>query len=140
MLLALNGELGSGKTTLVRGLARGLGASEGVVSPTFARMRILPGRLDLYHFDAWRGGAEDLFQEGQELLAGDGVAVVEWAERVSAFLPRPHLEIRLAHLGWELRAFEAWLRGGVGQSGARCEALRSAFAGALQLAGIAPLA
>src|SRR5262245_14590853 len=75
-LLALTGELGSGKTTLVRGLGRGLALTDAIVSPTFTRMRALSGRLALYHFDAWRGGAEALFADGAEYLAGDGVAVV----------------------------------------------------------------
>ena len=70
-LVALCGELGSGKTTLVRGLARGLEVREAVASPTFTRMRALPGRLALYHFDAWRDGARDLFEEGAEFLAGE---------------------------------------------------------------------
>lgn len=110
-LLALDGELGSGKTTFVRGLARGLGVSESVCSPTFTRMRVLPGRLSLYHFDAWRGGAEALFEEGAELLGGDGVAVVEWAERVVASLPRPRIALGLRHRSPEVRELEAGLVG-----------------------------
>jgi len=102
-LLALVGELGSGKTTLVRGLARGLGVEEAVASPTFTRMRALPGRLALYHFDAWRGGAESLFEEGGEFLSGEGVGVVEWADRVAAALPRPRLQLELRHRGEGLR-------------------------------------
>lgn len=105
--LALVGELGAGKTTLVRGLARGLEVRSSVASPTFTRMRVLEGRLPLLHFDAWRGGGEGLFDEGRELLAGDGVAVVEWADRVTAYLPRPRLELCLRHAGPELRALEA---------------------------------
>jgi len=108
-LLALEGELGSGKTTLVRGLARGLEVEEAVASPTFTRMRALPGRLMLYHFDAWRGGAEALFAEGSEFLAGAGVAVVEWAERVEEHLPRPRLVLRLRHRSPEERELEAAL-------------------------------
>jgi len=96
-LVALVGDLGSGKTTLVRGLARGLEVEDLVHSPTFTRMRELPGRLTLYHFDAWRAGSETLFEEGMEFLAGAGVAVVEWADRVERWLPRPRLEIRLQH-------------------------------------------
>ena len=73
-LVALVGELGAGKTTLVRGLARGLGIVQPVSSPTFTRMRLLYGRLALHHFDAWRSGSAALFAEGTELLAGEGVA------------------------------------------------------------------
>lgn len=108
-LLALVGELGSGKTTLVRGLARGLGVEGTVSSPTFTRMRALLGRVPLYHFDAWRGGAPELFEEGAEFLAGEGVAVVEWAERVEAALPAPRLLLRLSHRAPELREIEACL-------------------------------
>ena len=96
-LVALIGELGSGKTTLVRGLARGLGVRESIHYPTFTRMRTLAGRLLLHHFDAWRGGAEPLFEEGAEFLSGAGVAVVEWADRVEAHLPRPRIELTLWH-------------------------------------------
>jgi tRNA threonylcarbamoyladenosine biosynthesis protein TsaE len=95
--LALVGELGAGKTTLVRGLGRGLGCGEAIVSPTFTRMRALEGRLALYHFDAWRAGGEGLFEEGREFFSGSGVAVVEWADRVEAWLPRPRLELTLTH-------------------------------------------
>jgi tRNA threonylcarbamoyladenosine biosynthesis protein TsaE len=102
-VLGLVGELGSGKTTLVRGLARGLECTDPVTSPTFTRMRELSGRLPLYHFDAWRSGSEPLFAEGGELLGGEGVAVVEWADRVEAWLPRPRIEIRLAHAGVDER-------------------------------------
>ena len=106
-LIALDGELGSGKTTFVRGLARGLGVDGGVSSPTFTRMRALEGRMPLYHFDAWRAGGEELFMEGLDLLCGEGVAVVEWAERVEELLPHPRIELALAHLGPERRAIRA---------------------------------
>ena len=94
-LVGLIGDLGSGKTTFVRGLARGLEVEEPVHSPTFTRMRELPGRLTLYHFDAWRPGSEALFEEGLEFLAGAGVSVVEWADRVERWLPHPRIEMRL---------------------------------------------
>jgi len=106
-LLALDGELGTGKTTLVRGLARGLGVRDAVSSPTFTRMRALEGRLPLYHFDAWRAGGEELFAEGADFLAGDGVAVVEWAERVEGLLPHPRVALRLGHLAPGRRSVEA---------------------------------
>lgn len=98
-VVALSGELGSGKTTFVRGVARGLGIAEEPRSPTFVLMQEYEGRLPLYHFDAWMSGREALFLQGggAEYLGGDGVALVEWAERVEAFLPRPHLWIELRH-------------------------------------------
>jgi len=101
--VGLVGELGAGKTTFVRGLARGLGVEDAVVSPTFTRMRELSGRLALYHFDAWRAGSAALLAEGGEFLGGDGVAVVEWADRVGEWLPLPRLELRLRHVDPERR-------------------------------------
>lgn len=97
-VLALDGELGAGKTTLVRGLARGLGIpEEEVSSPTYTLMHQHQGRLELLHFDAWMAAREGAFLAagGREWLGGGGVAAIEWASKVSAFLPRPRLELWL---------------------------------------------
>jgi tRNA threonylcarbamoyladenosine biosynthesis protein TsaE len=98
-VLALHGELGSGKTTLVRGLARGLDVVDPVSSPTFTLMHTYEGRVPVYHLDAWMTERGDAFlaEGGAEWLAGEGVAVVEWAERVAAWLPAAHLRVRLEH-------------------------------------------
>jgi len=133
-LVALVGELGSGKTTLVRGLARGLDVREPVVSPTFTRMRSLTGRLALHHFDAWRGGAESLFEEGAEFLAGSGVAVVEWADRVEAHLPRPRIELVLAHRSPSAREIEARLVCSTSSAGPAVEELQAELRAALERA------
>jgi tRNA threonylcarbamoyladenosine biosynthesis protein TsaE len=137
-LVALLGELGSGKTTLVRGLARGLDVRDAVVSPTFTRMRALSGRLMLYHFDAWRDGAADLFAEGAEFLAGEGVAVVEWADRVAEHLPRPRIELELRHAGAEERELRARLVPEDPASGPRSELLARSLADALEQARETP--
>jgi tRNA threonylcarbamoyladenosine biosynthesis protein TsaE len=112
-VVALDGELGAGKTTLVRGLARGLGIEVPVSSPSFTLMHEYPGRLPLYHFDAWMAGRELAFLEagGAEALEGDGVAVVEWAERVASYLPAERLDVRLEHLGPSARRLTLVLRG-----------------------------
>ena len=104
-VVALHGELGAGKTCLVRGLARGLGVTQRVSSPTFTLLHQYDGRLPLYHFDAWMEGRERAFLEGggAEWLSGTGVAVVEWAARVADWLPLPRLEVFLEHLGPEER-------------------------------------
>ena len=96
-VLALYGDLGAGKTAFVRGLARGLGSEDRVSSPTFVLMHVYEGRLPLYHFDAWRlSGPGDLVAIGaEEYLDGDGVAVVEWAERAEGLFPQDRLEVRL---------------------------------------------
>lgn len=139
-LLALVGELGSGKTTLVRGLARGLEVAEAVASPTFTRMRALPGRLELYHFDAWRGGAEALFAEGGEFLSGEGVGVVEWADKVEDRLPRPRLRLELRHRGEHLRELRARVvpadPGATGRAADLERALRAALAAARGTPGL----
>lgn len=107
-VLALEGELGAGKTTFVRGLAEGLGLADPVSSPTFTLMHRYgeegAGRL-LDHFDAWMEGRERAFlaDGGGEVLSGTDVAAVEWAERVAEWLPPERLLVRLAHLGPDVR-------------------------------------
>jgi tRNA threonylcarbamoyladenosine biosynthesis protein TsaE len=88
-VVALRGGLGSGKTCLTKGIARGLGIAEEVTSPTYTIISEYPGEPPLYHIDAWRlTGDEDFENTGAlELLDGQGVAVIEWSERVSASLP-----------------------------------------------------
>ena len=83
-VVALYGELGAGKTAFVRGMARGLGVAERVVSPTFTIVNEYPGERELFHFDMYRlGGADELFDIGwEDYLARDGVCAVEWSENV----------------------------------------------------------
>jgi|RhiMethySRZTD1v2_1073278.scaffolds.fasta_scaffold62567_2 tRNA threonylcarbamoyladenosine biosynthesis protein TsaE len=133
-VVALCGELGAGKTTFVRGLARGLGSRSPVVSPTFTRMRELPGRLLLRHFDAWRTGSEALFAEGGEHLGGDGVAAIEWADRVTELLPRPRLELRLRHAGEDARELELVLLRGPADAGPVATGLERRLERALEAA------
>lgn len=88
-LLLLAGELGAGKTTFVRGLARGLGISGGVQSPTFQLVRVYPGRIQLAHVDLYRlepgAGLADL---GLDDLLDQGVVAVEWGDRLHLDYPR----------------------------------------------------
>jgi len=100
ILLLLSGELGAGKTTLVRGLAHGLGIEAGgVASPTFTiRMDHRGAGRALAHIDAWRIGPHDLESVGfDELLASNAVLAVEWPERIAEALPSRHIRIRLEH-------------------------------------------
>lgn len=101
--LALNGELGSGKTVFTKGIAKALGVKEYryVNSPTFVIIKEYAGRMPLYHFDLYRLGAgHDLDTVGYEdYFYGSGVAVVEWADKIRALLPRERLEITFAHAG-----------------------------------------
>jgi len=86
LLIALSGDLGAGKTQLVKGIARGLGITTRVHSPTFTLVNVYPGgRLPLFHLDLYRlETKEQIFSAGlEEYLQPDGVAVIEWAERMS---------------------------------------------------------
>ena len=102
--IALDGELGAGKTTFVRGLARGLAIdSRLVASPTFVTMQTYTGgRLPLVHIDLWRmRSSDDLETLGwDELLTTTrGVIVVEWASRFEAALPAKRIDVRIEHTG-----------------------------------------
>jgi tRNA threonylcarbamoyladenosine biosynthesis protein TsaE len=102
-IIALNGELGSGKTELVHGLAQGLGvpAEVPVASPSFSLAHEYPGRLLLVHLDLYRleDLPEELLPDLEEYLSGDGVVAVEWARRLAGLLPADYLEVRLAIRG-----------------------------------------
>ena len=111
-VVALSGDLGAGKTCLARGAARGLGVTEPVTSPTFiliAEYRAAAG-FPIYHADTYRLEAAPAAAAQaiglDELLAGDGVALVEWAERVAALLPADHLQVALTILDDTARQIE----------------------------------
>ena len=100
-VVALVGELGSGKTTLVKGIAQGLFVKEPVISPSFLLARSYRGRMPLHHLDAYRvNSPEELVEVGLlELLPPEeGVTVVEWADRVAELIPPGSLWVHLEHL------------------------------------------
>ena len=96
-VVALDGDLGAGKTVFVKGLAMGLGIAREILSPTFTLVREYQGRVALYHFDVYRlGDADELFEIGfDEYLDAGGVVVVEWAERIRQYLPEETLFIKI---------------------------------------------
>lgn len=99
-VMTLDGDLGTGKTTLVRGIGLGLGVEDDITSPTYMLMQAYEdGRVPLYHFDAWMEGREKaLLADGaDEFLGATGIAVVEWGSRVLEWLPVPRLEVQLGH-------------------------------------------
>lgn len=105
-VVVLEGELGAGKSELARGIARGLGVRETVTSPSFTILNVYEsGRCPLYHFDWYRLESEDeLYEMGMdEYLGGDGIAVVEWAERCPEAVPENTIRITLDVTGEESR-------------------------------------
>ena len=89
-VVALIGDLGTGKTTLTKYIAEGLGVKETITSPTFTIVsEYHSGRLPLYHFDVYRlESADDLFEIGaEEYFYAGGVSIVEWADQVAEILP-----------------------------------------------------
>ena len=101
----LQGELGAGKTCLTQGILWGLGADEYARSPTFVLMNRYEGRLTLHHIDLYRiGSDQEVADLGlDEYFYGDGLSVVEWADRATAVFPEEHLYIRIDPVDAEIR-------------------------------------
>lgn len=100
-VLILLGDMGAGKSEFVRGLARGLGITGYVTSPTFTILQVHEnGRLPLYHFDWYRlNGAEELYELSMdEYLQNGGIAAIEWPSRAEEALPERYLQVELIPL------------------------------------------
>jgi tRNA threonylcarbamoyladenosine biosynthesis protein TsaE len=94
-VISLSGELGSGKTVFVKGLAEGLEAKEEVTSPSFVLLNVYPGRIKLYHFDLYRITAEEFWETmGGDFFYEDGVVVLEWGEKAEKLLPSSSLKVK----------------------------------------------
>jgi tRNA threonylcarbamoyladenosine biosynthesis protein TsaE len=102
-VVALIGPLGAGKTWFTRNVAIGLGltTSEQVTSPTFVLIQEYPARLPIYHFDVYRLKQLSEFEDlgALEYLAGDGVCLLEWADRVAPLLPAEYLRVEFELTG-----------------------------------------
>jgi len=113
-VVCLTGQLGAGKTYFTKALVAGLGgrASE-VASPTFVLMQSYQARLTVYHFDAYRlSGSRQMRDIGSdEIFYGDGVSVVEWADRVAEALPSERFDVHLTATGETRRRLEITGRG-----------------------------
>ena len=107
-VVACIGPLGAGKTCFLQGLARGLGVTADVTSPTFVLVNQYRGRLPVYHVDAYRTGSlTELVDLGlEEMLHGEGVTVVEWADKLLPLLPPRTVTVTIAGLGDEPRQIE----------------------------------
>ncbi|BBD41770.1 tRNA (adenosine(37)-N6)-threonylcarbamoyltransferase complex ATPase subunit type 1 TsaE [Streptococcus anginosus] len=94
-VLILTGDLGAGKTTFTKGLARGLGIKQMIKSPTYTIVREYDGRLPLYHLDVYRIGEDPDSIDLDDFLFGDGVTVIEWGELLGASLPSDYLKLTI---------------------------------------------
>jgi len=116
-VVGLEGDLGTGKTSLVQGVGQGMGVAEPITSPTFtlvAEYRPPPPAPVLYHVDVYR--LDDAPQEAlafglDDYLGGDGVCIIEWAERVESLLPPERLWLRFRHLGESKRGILLYASG-----------------------------
>ena len=108
------GDLGSGKTTLIKGIAEGLNIRRTKISsPTFVLMNIYQGKLPLFHFDLYRlEDVQGISSIGyDEFLYDDGVSVIEWADRLGAFTPEEFLKVDLRHKTLEERVIRLSAKG-----------------------------
>ncbi len=104
-VLALEGDLGAGKTTFTKGIAKALGVTRTVNSPTFTIMKQYQGKFPLYHFDVYRLENEDEDFGFDEYFEGEGVTVIEWAHLIGSQLPAQRLSISITYLDIEERRF-----------------------------------
>ena len=128
-VVALHGELGSGKTTLIQGVARGLGrAPDSIKSPTFVLMREYPGEIPLVHVDGYRleGPPAVAWLDVDLIFSPHKITLIEWAERFTGLLPEDHLQVHLSHVSANRRRLR--LIGGTFRAAAIIQQLRLADA------------
>ena len=94
------GDLGAGKTTMTKSLARGLGIDEHITSPTFTIVNEYEGRLKLFHFDVYRiGDIEEMYDLGfEEYIYSGGVCIIEWSNLIEEILPKDRINIEILYL------------------------------------------
>jgi len=114
-IVCLFGDLGSGKTTLVKGMAQGLKIRPATVhSPTFVMMNIYEGKMPLFHWDLYRiKNTKEISSLGfEEFLYDDGISVIEWADKLKTLVPEEHLRVELTHRGINQRSITLKAVGG----------------------------
>lgn len=102
-VVGLVGDLGAGKTVFTKGIAKGLGVKNVryVNSPTFVIIKEYKGKIPLYHFDLYRLNHSSVIdaENFEEYFYGDGVTVIEWADKIRRLLPKKYIEVRLSVIG-----------------------------------------
>ena len=111
LVITMNGDLGAGKTTMTKGIAKGLGITKIVNSPTFTIMKIYEGRMMLYHLDVYRITNPDSDFELEEYFENDGLCVIEWAEQIKKLLPDSYININITRISENERELEISLVG-----------------------------
>lgn len=96
-VIALQGTLAAGKTTITKGIAEALGITENITSPTFCLISEYSGKMNLYHMDVYRLDDEEDFENlgTDDMIYGDGVCVIEWSEKIMKALPKKTIKITL---------------------------------------------
>ena len=96
-LVALNGDLGAGKTTLIQGISLGLNSKDHVSSPSFSLIKEYAGEKPIYHFDLYRLTKMEEFEDlgYEEYFYGNGVTLIEWSAKIKYFLPESMLQIHI---------------------------------------------
>ena len=98
-VIILSGDLGAGKTTFTKGIAKGLGIDQMIKSPTYTIVREYEGRLPLYHLDVYRIGNDPDSIDLDDFLYGEGVTIIEWGELLDESLLGDYLLISISHHG-----------------------------------------
>lgn len=96
-IICLNGDLGTGKTHFVKGIARGLDIKDTITSPTFSIVNEYDGRLKLYHFDVYRVNDPDEIEAigFDEYIFSDAVSIIEWSKYIETIIPEEHIDINI---------------------------------------------
>ncbi|QZY54268.1 tRNA (adenosine(37)-N6)-threonylcarbamoyltransferase complex ATPase subunit type 1 TsaE [Crassaminicella profunda] len=107
-VVCLTGDLGAGKTTISKAIAKGLGVDECVTSPTFTIIHEYMGHIPLYHFDVYRiGEIEEMEDLGyEEYFYGEGVCLIEWASQIEDLIPKEHLWMHIKRIDENTREIE----------------------------------
>lgn len=114
-VIAMQGTLAAGKTTITKGIAAALGIEDTITSPTFCLISEYQGKMPLYHMDVYRlNGAEDFAELGtDDMIYGNGVSIIEWSEKIMTELPRKTILLRITPQedGTRLIEIDNWQNG-----------------------------